>query len=217
MAVDDEANRWSRSLLLCGLTIACALPAAARADGGVEAAGEQSAPVASAPRGWWWRDGASRLQGLVRNVKQRVRGDEEPDWLHLGDPAMTSRPTSNGDVYLVLQDERSDGTDLLTARYTLHDRGALRAYAGAGLNRVQYFQRDSEDVGPTLFNKRNRHTSMGVAAEVGAEMRMSQRVRLNADVRWLQLDPDAEAIRTVHGPIAADPLLFGLSVGYRFR
>ena len=123
----------------------------------------------------------------------------------------------DGAVCLVLQDDRPDGTDLLTARYTLHDHGALKAYAGAGLNRAQYFHDDPSDPGPTWFNKRNRRTSMGPAAELGAELQVSARVRLNADVRWIDLDARAEALRTDHGPVSAEPVMFGLSIGYRFR
>ena len=121
------------------------------------------------------------------------------------------------EVCVTLQDDRPDGFELLTARYTLHEAGVLRTYAGAGLNRAQYFQDDPEDPGPTWFNKRNRRTSLGAAAEIGAEVQVSSRMRVNADLRWIDLDSRAEALRTDHGPVVAEPLMLGVAIGYRFR
>ncbi|HET9693896.1 MAG TPA: hypothetical protein VFP48_05900, partial [Steroidobacteraceae bacterium] len=69
----------------------------------------------------------------------------------------------------------------------------------------------------TRFSKRNRSTSMGMAAELGAELQFSERVRVNADLRWADLDGRARALRAEQGPVAADALMLGVSVGYRFR
>jgi hypothetical protein len=220
MAVVDEANPWPTCLLLCGIALAGLLPAA-RAEPALDRVDDRDTPVESAAVAArnWWRDGAGRLHGLLHEVTRKAR-KAQPDWLrHRSGDDFVGAPMSaaDGDVCLVLQEDRPDGTDLVTARYTLHDRGALRAYAGAGLNRAQYFHNDPADPGPTLFNKRNRRTSMGAAAEVGAEVRMSERMLINADLRWVDLDDRAEALRTEHGPVTADPLMVGVSVGYRFR
>ncbi|HWJ05111.1 MAG TPA: hypothetical protein VNS57_04895, partial [Steroidobacteraceae bacterium] len=71
--------------------------------------------------------------------------------------------------------------------------------------------------GPTLLTRRNRHSSMGAAAEIGADLRISERMLVNAAVRWADLDDDAAALRSDFGPVTADTLMLGLSVGYRFR
>ena len=221
MAVLVEATPWQAILLHCGLALACAMPATAPAE--TSRAGNEPPSFAAAPpqttHAAWWRDGASRLRGLVGEAKRQARRPE-PEWLQRRSGRdLDNLPmlASEGDVCLVLQDDRADGAELVTARYTLHETSALRAYAGAGVNRAQYFHDDPGDPGPTLFNKRNRRTSTGVAAELGAELQMAQRVRLVADVRWLDLDAHAEALRTDHGPVAAHPVWVGLSVGYRFR
>lgn len=220
MAVNEETTLRVPSLLLCGLAFVAPWPSAhaETADGQTEAIDARVEPAGLAARNWW-RDGASRLQGLLYEAKRRARRSE-PDWLrHRQGDEILDAPMSaaDGGLCLVLQEDRPDGTDLVTARYTLHDRGALRTYAGAGLNRAQYFHDDAADPGPTWFNKRNRRTSTGAAAEFGAEVRMSERMRLNADLRWADLNDRAEALRTEHGPVAADPLMVGVSVGYRFR
>ncbi|HET7203759.1 MAG TPA: OmpW family outer membrane protein [Steroidobacteraceae bacterium] len=214
---------WRSILLLGSLAIACAfLPATARADAPLDhpqtAARESDSPPA-APRAWWWRDGAARLQKLMRDPKRRTRADD-PDWLRYraGSDLVDGRMSAtDGDVCLVLQENRPDGTDLLTARYTLHEGGALRTYAGAGLNRAKYFHDDRDEPGPTRFSRRNRSTSMGAAAELGAELQFSERVRVNADLRWADLDGSARALSSELGPVAADSLMLGVSVGYRFR
>ncbi len=146
---------------------------------------------------------------------------ETPDWLHHrtgGRLVDGTAPPAGSDLCVVLQEDRPDGTELVTARYTMRDQGALRTYVGAGVNRAQYFHdAGDDDPGPTLFNRRNRHTSFGVAAELGAELHVTRRVLLSADLRWADLDARAEALRAEHGPVAADSLLLGLVVGYRFR
>lgn len=213
---------WRSILLLGSLAIAFALPVTARGDAPLdhpETAARSTDSPPSAPRAWWWRDGAARLHKMLRDPKRRAREDD-PDWLRYrsGSDLVEARMSAtDGDVCLVLQEDRPDGTDLLTARYTLHEGGALRTYAGAGLNRARYFHDDPDTPGPTRLSRRNSNMSMGAAAEVGAELQLSQRVRVNADVRWAELDGRARALSSELGPVAADSLLLGVSVGYQFR
>ena len=214
MAGRDDSSGWT-AWWLRGLAVACALPALAGADAEVVATAVVPAPLGAAMSTddtardtrleHSWRD-------LWRSVGERMRS-AQPDWLQFrsGDePVEVTASAGAGALSLVVQEDRPDGTELLTARYTLLDRGDLRTYAGAGLNRAQYF-------GPTLFTRRNRHTSMGAAAEVGAELQLSERILFNAGVRWADLAEDAEALHSENGPVAADALMLGLSVGYRFR
>jgi len=58
---------------------------------------------------------------------------------------------------------------------------------------------------------------VGAAAEVGAEFRVSQQLRVNAELRWADLDTDAVLLRSEDGLVGADPLSVGVSVGWRFR
>ena len=224
MAACGESTKMRRSVLLLGsLAIAFALPATAGADAPLDhpdiaaARSPESPPSRRAPGGGV--TAPARLQKLLRNPNRRTRADD-PDWLRYrsGSDLVEARmSTTDGDVCLVLQQERPDGTDLLTARYTLHEGGALRTYAGAGLNRARYFHDDPDDPGPTRFSRRNSNTSMGAAAELGAELQFSERVRVNADLRWVDLDGRARALSSELGPVAADSLMLGVSVGYRFR
>jgi outer membrane protein W len=58
---------------------------------------------------------------------------------------------------------------------------------------------------------------MGGAAELGAELRLSEQVHVNADVRWVELASDASLLRASDGLVSADPVSVGISLGWRFR
>lgn len=223
MSTSDPTDRC-RWLLALSVLVMAGTVATARAqefDKDLHAATSATPPqgdAAPSVQGWLERP-AKLWQELWATGLRHVR-DAEPAWLkHRAgeDPTGDNVAAGQGAFCLVLQEDRADGTELLTARYTLRDDGALRTYAGAGLNQAQYFHDADGEPGPTFFTRRNRSRSLGVAAEIGAELRMSERVRVSADVRWADLDERAEALRSDYGPVGADPVLFGVGVGYRFR
>lgn len=128
------------------------------------------------------------------------------------DPA---RSPGEDELQLVLQQGRPDGTDLLTLRYPIAQGGVMRAYAGAGLNQAVYF---ADGLGaPEPLSRRTRSRSIGAAAELGAEFRASERLLLGAGLRWAELDSDAVQLASSGGPVGADELSVGVSLGWRFR
>jgi opacity protein-like surface antigen len=165
----------------------------------------------------WWREGVGLLGSLWDDARTRLR-DDVPDWLrHERKGRAPEQPErAAGDAYVVLQEDRPDGMDLVTLRYALVRQGALQAYAGAGLNHAQFYVEDVA-TGPSMLTRRNRHAAVGPAAELGAELALNARVSVNADIRWCDLDERANLLRGSHGPVAADPVMLGVSVGYRFR
>jgi hypothetical protein len=158
----------------------------------------------------------SRLYDLLARQLEFARS-LAPAWirgLSLGwiDP----KPSSGEDeLQLVLQQGRPDGTDLLTLRYPIAQNGSMRAYAGAGLNQAVYFVNDLG--APEQLSHRSRSRSIGAAAEFGAEFRASDRLLLGAGVRWVELDSDAVQLASSSGPVGADELSVGVSLGWRFR
>lgn len=158
----------------------------------------------------------SRLQDLLlRHVTMERRS--RPEWLlEESHDDMDPEPEPGDDgLQLVLQEDRRDGAELLTLRHPLAEAGPLRTYAGAGLNQAVYYT-DTGD-SPALNTRRNRHRSLGGAAELGAELRFSERVNLTADVRWIEIDDAAAIIKSDSGLVGADPLTYGVSLGWRFR
>ena len=158
----------------------------------------------------------ARLQSLLLHHLPMVK-HKRPDWireLSHEDIDPESVPGLD-DVQLVLQQDRRDGPDLLTVRYPFMARGSLRTYAGAGLNQAVYHVESPTK--PTLISRSSRHRSLGGAAELGAELRVSEQVNLTADVRWIELDSEASLLRSEHGLVSPDPVSLGVSLGWRFR
>lgn len=163
-----------------------------------------------------WQAGQSRMQELLARTLTVVRRDR-PQWLleQSHDSLDPEDATTDGIAQLVLQQDRRDGADLLTVRYPLLSQGALRTYAGAGLNQAVYF---GDDAGaPVMLVRRNRQRSLGAAAELGAELQLSSRLLVNADLRWADFDHEAVLLRAGDGYVGADPVSVGVSVGWRFR
>lgn len=163
-----------------------------------------------------WQAGQSRLQDLLARTLTFVRRDR-PQWIVEQSRAAPDpdAPAVDAFAQLVVQQDRRDGPELLTMRYPLAERGALRTYAGAGLNRAVYF--DDNDGMPTMLTRRNRQSSLGAAAEVGAELQVSRQLVVSADLRWADLHEDAALLRADDGYVGADPVSIGVSVGWRFR
>jgi hypothetical protein len=147
---------------------------------------------------------------------------KEVDLVELGDEQLAQLVSLGGWLrgtealtQVVMKNYSRDGAELLTVRYPLAERGALRTYAGAGLNRAVYFGDD--DGVPMMLTRRNRQSSLGAAAEVGAELQVSRQLMVSADLRWADLDDDAVLLRADDGYVGADPVAVGVSVGWRFR
>jgi hypothetical protein len=174
----------------------------------------EPAPVAAAREAW--QAVPSRLQELLARTLTAVRRDR-PQWLVEQSQGALDPSATADDIatQLVIQQDRRDGADLLTVRYSLRSRGALQTYAGAGLSSAEYFADASG--APVMLTRRNRQRSLGAAAEVGAELQVSDRLMVGADLRWADLDEDAALLRADQGYVGADPVSVGLSVGWRFR
>ena len=160
--------------------------------------------------------GQSRLQELLGGPLSFTRRSQ-PAWLvershEEFDPASQA---SDDSLQLVVQRDRRDGADLLTVRHSLVTMGALRAYAGGGINRTKYFVDQSET--QELLPQRGRDSAIGAAAELGAELRVNEQLMLSADLRWADLADDAGLLRDDGNLVVADPVVLGLTVGWRFR
>lgn len=210
--LDPRLVATAAYLALGWVAVACAesQTSVARSDM-VQATASPVAEVA------WWREGVGLLGSLWDDARTRLR-DDVPDWLHheRKGRAWQQPERDAGAAYVVLQEDRPDGMDLVTLRYALVRQGSLQAYAGAGLNHAQFYV-DEAAAGPSMLTRRNRHAAVGPAAELGAELALNARVSLNAGVRWCDLDERADLLRGFFGPVAADPVTLGVSVGYRFR
>jgi hypothetical protein len=159
--------------------------------------------------------GASLREMIGASFRSAAR--RRPEWVQdtpSVDLHAEERSLGDDSWQLVLQQERRDGAKLLTFRYPLAPQGPVQAYAGAGLNRVVYYAED--DYGFTRFSRRSRHSSLGAAAEIGAELDLGRELRLGADLRWAEMDARAVALHSEGLLVAADQLVLGVSMGWRF-
>jgi outer membrane protein len=105
----------------------------------------------------------------------------------------------------------------------------FQPYVGAGVNWTIFFDDGEEgvlkDIGGTLKLKDN--SSVGFAGQVGLDFQLNDRWFINADVRYIKIDNDAEVSLPDGNPLTGtaatadvsvdiDPYVYGLHVGYRF-
>ncbi len=109
----------------------------------------------------------------------------------------------------------------LTLQYHFAPDAAIRPYVGAGVNWTVFY---SEDAKPALTDAIGATTvsmddSFGWAVQAGFDIPISDRVFLNADVKYIDIDTTATLTTGAlvnEVDVDIDPLVFGIGVGMRF-
>jgi outer membrane protein len=109
----------------------------------------------------------------------------------------------------------------LTANYYFADpAAAFQPYVGAGLNYTVFFEEEFTSANKEAgFSDLSLDNSFGLSAQVGFDYVLYDQWHVNASVRWIDIDTDAEfSLNGDKGTVAVDidPLVYTLSVGYRF-
>lgn len=99
-------------------------------------------------------------------------------------------------------------------QYHFVPEGAFRPYVGAGLNYTLFF--DEETSGPLSGSNLSLDDSVGLAAQFGADFDVSERMYVNFDVRWMDINTDAELDGAALEEVEIDPLVYSLTVGWKF-
>jgi outer membrane protein len=92
--------------------------------------------------------------------------------------------------------------------------GRVSPYLGAGLNYTLVF--DEETTGPLAGTNLSLSNSMGLAAHVGVDVRLSEKWDIGLDARWLDIDSDASVNGAEVGTVNVDPIAYGLYFQRRF-
>jgi len=117
----------------------------------------------------------------------------------------------------------SDGTKVgetkhlpptFSLQYHFVPDGAFRPYVGAGLNYTLFF--DEETTGPLAGSSLSLDDSFGLAAQLGADFDLSERMFLNFDLRWIDINTDAELDGVALEEVEIDPLVYSLTLGWTF-
>ena len=110
----------------------------------------------------------------------------------------------------------------LTLQYHPVANGPVRPYVGAGVNYTLFYSENASDglvaaVGPTDVELDD---SFGWALQAGVDIDLTERMFLNFDVKYIDIDTTATLRTTAAGTQAVDidldPLVVGVGVGTRF-
>lgn len=110
----------------------------------------------------------------------------------------------------------------ISVNYYFNDPSAtFQPYAGLGLNYTVFFDEEftsaNEEAGLT---KLDLDDSFGIAAQLGADYKLTDKWHLNASVRWIDIDTSATfELSGAEGKVSdieIDPWVYTISLGYTF-
>ncbi|MFV9474195.1 OmpW/AlkL family protein [Advenella sp. RU8] len=93
----------------------------------------------------------------------------------------------------------------------------VQPYVGVGLNYTKFFDTKPQGALKDLgFKKLKLEDSWGLAAQVGVDIRLSERWFMNADLRYIDIDSKVKLDGQRIGTAKIDPWVATVGVGYRF-
>lgn len=109
----------------------------------------------------------------------------------------------------------------LTLQYHFRPEASLRPYVGAGINYTIFYNEDASRaletaIGATRVSAKD---SFGYAVQAGFDIDLSEKVFLNVDVKYIDIDTTATlrtGALTNHVDVSLDPVVFGVGLGMRF-
>jgi outer membrane protein len=110
----------------------------------------------------------------------------------------------------------------LTVQYHPIVDGPIRPYVGAGINYTLFYSEDASRGLEAAGGKTKVHMSdsVGWAGQAGVDIDLNDRLFLNLDVKYIDIDTRARLATTAAGTqkvkLGLDPLVFGVGVGMRF-
>lgn len=99
-------------------------------------------------------------------------------------------------------------------KYHFMPAEAFKPYLGLGLNYTTFF--DEKTVGPLAGTSLKLDDSFGVAAQAGFDYAFNDRMMLNVEARWMNIETDASLDGVPLETVEIDPLVWGVSIGWRF-
>ena len=110
----------------------------------------------------------------------------------------------------------------LTMQYHPIVDGHIRPYIGAGVNYTLFYNEDASHGLEAAVGKTKVHMSdsFGWAGQVGVDIDLNDKIFLNLDLKYIDIDTKARLATTAAGTqrvkVSLDPLVFGVGVGMRF-
>lgn len=102
----------------------------------------------------------------------------------------------------------------LSAVYFFNPQSHFRPYVGAGLNYTLIF--DETTTGPIDGLDIDLDNSFGLAAQAGFDFDLNEHLFANLNVRWIDIDTEAEVEGLGKFDVDIDPWVFTAAIGMRF-
>ncbi len=118
-------------------------------------------------------------------------------------------------------DVRSNSTSLgtvtalpptLLVQYHFTQFGPLKPYVGAGINYTRFGSRELSTAGTFSVEK----SSVGYAAQIGADYMLTKNWGINFDVKYLQIKTDVLSAGVSAGTLDLSPIATSVGVTYKF-
>ena len=109
----------------------------------------------------------------------------------------------------------------LTAQYHFLPEGKVRPYVGAGVNYTLFYNEKASGALEGAVGETRVHMSdsFGWAAQAGVDVDLTDRIFLNLDVKYIDIDTTARLSTTAAGVqkvrVHLDPLVFGIGIGMK--
>lgn len=99
-------------------------------------------------------------------------------------------------------------------KYHFQTNGAFSPYVGAGLNYTTFF--DTSTTGLLAGTDLDLDDSFGLAAQAGFNYEFSDTMLLNFQLRWINIETDAELDGAPVETVEIDPIVYGINFGWTF-
>lgn len=140
---------------------------------------------------------------------------------HFGVELLAALPFKH-DVYLKAGGEKAKVASVkhlpptLSAVYRFNPSGQFQPYVGAGVNWTIFFSEKERSVLEDLDVNLKLDDSWGLAAVVGVDVALTERMFLNGNIRYMDIDSDVKVSGL--GKIATakvDPWIYSINIGWR--
>ena len=101
----------------------------------------------------------------------------------------------------------------VSVQYHFLPERKIRPYVGLGINYTLFFKEDTE--GPLDGADLQLDDSVGISTQVGFDIDVTEKVFLNFEARYIDIDTDASLDGVSLGTVEIDPLVYGFNVGFR--
>ncbi len=108
-----------------------------------------------------------------------------------------------------------DQPDTLALRHDFASDTPIHLYCAAGIDRATYLE--SHTLSPAAALSIRRERTVGMMAEVGSSLRLTERLNVETDIHWMDVARDARLMRTDAGWVSGDPVTLSVSLVWRVK